>query len=202
MKERLEKSVEDWITTATNNLNNWQPDVFFEELRTPKRDFYASIFGKPNSALALLAERLRSANIREAKPFHIMNIDAPGGCWERGTQIHPELLKVSAPNGSTFHTRTYRFVYLLCNAIVVDDDVVVRHLCNNRACVRPDHLTIGTQTQNILDDRQRKYAGQTPQGRGQALNAHVEKHLQARPDPFVKEPLTRARSSETPGEFD
>lgn len=202
MKDRPENTVEDWIAAATNNLNNWQPDVFFEELRTPKRDFYASIFARPNSALSVLSERLRTAKVRDAKPFHIMNIDAPGGCWERGTQIQPETLTVSAPNGDTIQTHTYRFAYLLCHALVVDDDVVVRHLCNNRACVRPDHLALGTQAQNILDDQQRKYAGQTPQGRGQALNAHVEKHLQVRPDPFVEEPLTRTRSSEVPGEFD
>lgn len=33
---------------------------------------------------------------------------------------------------------------------------VVRHLCNNRACINPEHLAIGTQAQNLFDERQAK----------------------------------------------
>lgn len=29
--------------------------------------------------------------------------------------------------------------------------VVVRHLCNNRSCVNPKHLTLGTQADNVKD---------------------------------------------------
>jgi hypothetical protein len=28
---------------------------------------------------------------------------------------------------------------------------VVRHLCNNRLCIRPEHLAVGTQKENIAD---------------------------------------------------
>lgn len=202
MKDRPENTAEDWIATATKRLKLWEPDVFFEALRTPQRDAYASLFREREMAVELVRTKLEAATIKEPKPFHIMNIEAPGGCWELGTQIQPEQISLRTPNGEKIATHTYRLVYLICHALVVDEGEVVRHLCNNRACVRPDHLLLGSQSQNILDDQQRKYAGHTPQGRGQALNAHVEKHLQERPDPFVKEPLTRARSSEVPGEFD
>lgn len=30
---------------------------------------------------------------------------------------------------------------------------VVRHLCNNRRCIHPDHLKVGTQSQNLRDQR-------------------------------------------------
>ncbi|WP_089946011.1 HNH endonuclease [Litoreibacter albidus] len=30
---------------------------------------------------------------------------------------------------------------------------VVRHRCNNRRCINPDHLVAGTQLENIEDDR-------------------------------------------------
>jgi hypothetical protein len=30
---------------------------------------------------------------------------------------------------------------------------VVRHLCNNRLCIHPEHLKVGTQAQNLHDQR-------------------------------------------------
>ena len=33
---------------------------------------------------------------------------------------------------------------------------VVRHLCHNRLCLHPEHLRIGTQAQNLFDQRQRR----------------------------------------------
>ncbi|MEY8120829.1 HNH endonuclease [Falsihalocynthiibacter sp. BN13B15] len=30
---------------------------------------------------------------------------------------------------------------------------VVRHLCNNRLCIHPEHLKVGTQAQNLNDQR-------------------------------------------------
>ncbi|WP_416358956.1 HNH endonuclease [Antarctobacter sp.] len=33
---------------------------------------------------------------------------------------------------------------------------VVRHKCHNRLCIHPAHLTIGTQAQNLLDQRFRR----------------------------------------------
>lgn len=53
-------------------------------------------------------------------------------------------------------------------------------------------MLLGSQAQNILDEARRKYAGNLPQGRGQALHAHVTKQLQLRPDPWVDEPLCKS----------
>ena len=197
-----ENAIDDWITSAKQNLGHWEPDIFFEELRTPLRDAYASTFRCPETALELIRNKLESAKPRAAKPFHIMNIEAPGGCWELGTQISPDLTKFTAPNGHNIITDTYRFVYLLWHAIVVDEHDVVRHQCNNRACIRPDHMLLGTQAQNVLDEDRRKYAGHTSQGRGQALDAQVKKHLQRRPDPFVLEPLALDETTNASDEWD
>lgn len=184
-------TVEDWVIQASRNLETWSPDIFFEDLCTPTRAAYASIFASPSSALNEAKRKLDKAKKCDPRPFHIMNIEAPGGCWELGTQINPDQIEVVAPDGTQIKTSTYRFIYLLINAIVPDRTDVVRHQCNNRACIRPDHMLLGTQAQNKLDEERRKYAGNSPQGRGQAMNAHIPKHLQLRPDPWVDEPLTR-----------
>ena len=33
------------------------------------------------------------------------------------------------------------------------ESLVVRHLCNNRRCMNPEHVVIGTQQQNLMDIR-------------------------------------------------
>lgn len=196
MLKEQENTVENWLAITERNLRSWQPDVFFEELRTPMRDAYASFYRAPARAIGELKRLLGSAKIRDPRPLHVMNIEAPGSCWELGTQINPARISISAPDGYTINTHAYRFVFLVAHALVVDETDVVRHQCNNRACIRPDHLLLGSQAQNRLDDDRRKYAGNSPQGRGQALNAHLPTHLQLRPDPFVPEPLERGDTTD------
>ena len=61
--------------------------------------------------------------------------------------------------------------------------MVVRHRCDEPSCVRPDHLEVGTQLDNIADriHRGRQYGGDTrgPAGRARAardwLLAHPDK---------------------------
>lgn len=183
------KAVGQLLNQAVLNLEAWCPDIFFEELKTPTRVAYASVINEPSTALAAAKRKLEEAKKCEAKPYHIMNIEAPGGCWELGTQISPDRMEIVAPNGAVIKTHTYRFMYLFLNAIVPDQNDVVRHQCNNRACIRPDHMLLGSQAQNMLDEERRKYAGNSAQGRGQAMNASVPKTLQVRPDPWVEEPL-------------
>lgn len=191
-----ELTVKNCLDHAKKNLEAWEEDIFFQALETPLRRAYAEIFKSPASAMSVVASKLTEAKKCPPKPFHIMNIEAPGGCWELGTQLHPDKINMTAPNGYDIETHTYRFVFLFCSAIVVDPSDVVRHQCNNRACIRPDHMLLGTQAQNMLDEERRKYAGNSPQGRGQAMHAHVTKSLQVRPDPYVEEPLQKHDDSD------
>jgi hypothetical protein len=46
--------------------------------------------------------------------------------------------------------RVHRLSYYLAHN-QIDDKLVIRHLCNNKLCVNPEHLAEGTQKENIQD---------------------------------------------------
>jgi hypothetical protein len=47
----------------------------------------------------------------------------------------------------------YRFVFCVLNEVVAGYDDVVRHRCNNRRCINPDHLELGSRGENLQDER-------------------------------------------------
>jgi hypothetical protein len=76
----------------------------------------------------------------------------PNGCWiwtaskdDKGYGNYgcPE-------NSKNKKYRAHRFSYLISKG-PIPEDLVVRHKCDNPSCVRPEHLELGTQYDNIQD---------------------------------------------------
>jgi hypothetical protein len=47
----------------------------------------------------------------------------------------------------------YRFICCILNEVVAGYDDVVRHRCDNRRCIKPDHLELGSRGENLQDER-------------------------------------------------
>ena len=52
-----------------------------------------------------------------------------------------------------FQQRAYRLVYCWLHSYAASPTEVIRHRCDNRRCINPDHLTIGSRADNVRDDR-------------------------------------------------
>ena len=57
-------------------------------------------------------------------------------------------------NGRTVNVRAHRLSYFLCND-GIPDGMMVLHKCDNRKCVNPEHLFLGTNGDNAKDMMQK-----------------------------------------------
>lgn len=78
---------------------------------------------------------------------------SPSGCWEWQRYILPN----GYGNISIGHQRqayAHRVSYFLFNG-PISEGLLVRHKCDNPRCVNPEHLELGTQTDNMQDCKKR-----------------------------------------------
>lgn len=78
----------------------------------------------------------------------------PNGCWKWTGKLYPNGYGYFWMKGKEF--LAHRVSFAIHNQCFIDD-IVVRHSCDYRPCVNPDHLLSGTQQNNIDDawDRNR-----------------------------------------------
>ena len=113
----------------------------------------------------------RTLHITLAERFQSKyEIDDATGCWN-WTAGRFERGYGAFAYGRKRPGYAHRFSYELhCGP--VPDGMVVMHKCDNKKCVNPDHLQVGTQKENINDsvnkgrwmtEKRRKFLHSTPQ---------------------------------------
>jgi hypothetical protein len=76
---------------------------------------------------------------------------SPDGCWLWRGYLNAGGYGVFSAGARGCNALAHRFSYGLANGGVPPRKRVVRHLCHTTNCVRPDHLAIGTQKDNVGD---------------------------------------------------
>lgn len=71
----------------------------------------------------------------------------PSGCWEWQGYVGEHGY---GQFDSRFSVRAHRAVWLLMFG-TIPDNLQVLHRCDNKRCVRPSHLFLGTQKENVID---------------------------------------------------
>lgn len=82
--------------------------------------------------------------------FGRVEMDPNGGCWLWALSLDHEGYGRVAAGMTNRQARAHRHVWGLING-PVPKDLVVLHRCDVRCCVNPDHLSLGTASDNMRD---------------------------------------------------
>ncbi len=88
---------------------------------------------------------------RRTKPHFWDNVLQVGSCWEWQGTRRPDGYGLLYVNG--VQTRAHRHAFELAWGTPIPPGMSVLHRCDNPPCVRPGHLWLGTDADNLADMR-------------------------------------------------
>jgi HNH endonuclease len=88
---------------------------------------------------------------KEAIDRFWLKVNKTSDCWEWTGSIFENgygRLRDNEKRGC--FVRAHRIAWIICNG-AIPDNLKILHKCDNPICVRPSHLFLGTQKENLLD---------------------------------------------------
>ena len=75
------------------------------------------------------------------------------GCWvwQKGLVETSGYASITRSYKKNVQEGGHRLAYAVFNGVDIPDGLYVCHTCDNKACINPDHLWLGTQKDNIRD---------------------------------------------------
>lgn len=167
-----------WVDVARKNISEFERSPVHDILATPRREAFTQLYEEePEHALKLLRTMLYKAERKESHGHSISRIEAPWGCWELAEgKKKPKPAKTDLVGRKLDYC--YRVVLHIVLGVLPDEHNFVRHQCNNRLCIRPDHLLMGSAEDNYHDDLRRMYSGRGAKGNEQSLTAEIPEGIE------------------------
>jgi len=105
----------------------------------------------------------------ETLPYRFWaKVDQSGECWTWTASQTGGYGLIGTPKGND---RAHRVSWVMANG-PIPDGLHVLHTCDNPLCVRPDHLFLGTNEDNIMDRIKKGRKGGRPRGTGGGRHRH------------------------------
>lgn len=103
------------------------------------------------------SHRRRAPTCRSAADFWARTVPEKSGCLAWAGPYHPDGYGSVCLNSRT--VTAHRAAWMFANG-AIPDGMWVLHRCDNRRCVNPDHLYLGTRADNAIDLSARWAAGE------------------------------------------
>lgn len=102
-------------------------------------------------------------------------------CWPWASAFGSRGYGVFWVGGPARNALAHRVAFSLATGREAPPGLVVRHSCDNPACVNPKHLSLGTHVDNKRDSMERGRAaiGERNKGGGNVLNADIARSVYA-----------------------
>ena len=129
-------------------------------------------------AIRISAELRRARTNKDRFERFIVRAD---GCWEWRGHVAPHGYGSFTwkNEGKLRFIGAHRASYMLFKG-PIPEGKLVRHTCDNRACVNPAHLKLGTQVDNMNDCKERRRTAKGERVYGARLTADQVRELRRR----------------------